>query len=258
MSNLAPSRPVGLGYVPPGAKRTYSEFRCEPVTSKRLGGAVTGAAGDRNILLVAGEGCFSYPAVQWEWVVIGTQTILAPNLTAVGLDLTLDNAVAGDGLELHPGATARSPQAFTVGTDPGFSLRVKITPEDVSGFNPLMVGFRKVEAFQTDWNDYDELVSIGISGVAGDIKIATILNNAATVTTDTTQDATDATELDLEVRVSSAGVVTYWIAGAPPTTTAAFTFDNGEVVVPFLRQVQAADLGGKCEISLWDCGHTGR
>lgn len=257
MSNLSPTNPIGIGTTQTGTKRFYTEFRTEPITSKRLGGAVTGSAGNRNLMLIAGEGIKSYPAIQFEYVVIGTQTILAPSLTANGLDINMDQT-SGDGIEIHAGVTARNPQCFIVGTDPAFGLRVKVTPEDVSGFNPLMIGFRKVEAFQADWNDYDELVGIGIHGTAGDIKIVKILNNAATSTTDTTQDATDATELDLAVWVSSAGVTTFTIAGAAPTATVAHTFDNGEVVMPFLLLTNAADVGGTCEVSLWDCGHSGR
>ena len=40
--------------------------------------------------------------------------------------------------------------------------------------------------------------------------------------------------------VSKAGAVTYQIDGAAPSTTAAFSFDAGEVVTPFLSFLQAS------------------
>jgi len=44
----------------------------------------------------------------------------------------------------------------------------------------------------------------------------------------------------LRVQDSSAGVVTYLINGVAPTVVAAFTFDNGDVVVPFIRITHSA------------------
>lgn len=254
MSNLQPNRVIGPGAVVPGVKRAYSEFRTEPLCVARLGaGAASGTAAARNEMLVAGEGLA--PPLKLSWIVIGTQTVLAPNLTANGLDLTQDTAVAADGAEIFHGLTARDPLCFTVGTDPEFYLKATLKVADVSGIDPLVIGFKKVEAFQTDINDYDELAAIGIVGTAAKYQILTILNNAATVTTDTTQTGTDAAVVTFEVRVSSAGVVTFWIDGLAPTVTKVFSFDSGEVVMPFLRHIQAADLSGTMELSLWDCGH---
>lgn len=254
MATPSPNYAVGSGSTLPGAaRRCYTQFLHEPITSKRAGGAATGSAGDRNVMLVPGVG--NSPAVPFEWTVIGTQTILTPVLTANGLDIGMDQT-SGDGLEITQGITARSPFSFVVGTDRAFFLSVKVKVEDASGVNPLLVGFRKSEAFATDWNDYNDLAAIGIQGTSNPnlIKLATILTNAATVVTDTTNTWADAAEKTLRVQVSSDGVVTYQIDGSAPTTVAAYTFTNGLTLVPFLRMVNAADVGGTVELSEWDCG----
>ena len=45
--------------------------------------------------------------------------------------------------------------------------------------------------------------------------------------------------------VSAAGVVTYTIDGVAPTVTAAYTFTAALGVIPFVRFLHAADVGGK-------------
>ena len=95
-------------------KYWFDNFQVNPVTAKVGGGAATGTAGDNNVLYTA----FG----QYEWNVIGTQTILAPSLDAFGLNLVQDNT-AGDGIELCMGQTSLSPMAFTIGSDAAFFLQ---------------------------------------------------------------------------------------------------------------------------------------
>jgi hypothetical protein len=141
-------------------------------------------------------------------------------------------------------------------TDGAFFMQATFTLEDASGASLLLAGFHKVEPYQTDFNNYDELACIGVNGSANPntIKIATILNNAATVVTDTTNTWADAATKTLKVLVSAAGAVTYQIDGAAPSTTAAFSFDSGEVVTPFVGFIHSADVAGKVEMSLFECG----
>lgn len=231
--------------VQPRPARIFCDFRQEPFTSKRLGGAATGTAGDRNVLLVPNA---SDAAAGFEWVVKGTQTILAPSLGTNGLDIGMDQT-SGDGLELHNGLTARCPVALTVGTHSGFvSAKVKI--EDVSGCVDLFVGWRKAAAFAADMNDYTDFAVIGCA--AGDIKTATALNNAATVLTDTTDNWADAAEKRLTVAVSRAGVVSYQVDEAAPTTVVAYTFDSADVLIPFLVFAHGADVAGTVELTEWN------
>lgn len=232
-------------------QRIFHEFRSEPVTSKRLGGAATGTAGDRNIMLLPPNGP-NQPGLAAEWHVKGTQTILTPSLGTNGLNLGMDQT-DNDGIEVLPGGiTARSPLAFVVGTDRAFFFEVKAQIEDVSGADPFLIGFRKAEASQADWNDYAEAAYLGI--VAGDIKSSTILTGAATVDTDTTDNAADATPLTFRVNVSGAGVVTYLVNAAAPTTVAAYTFPNGTVVVPSIYFLHGSDVAGTVELVHLDVG----
>jgi hypothetical protein len=56
------------------------------------------------------------------------------------------------------------------------------------------------------------------------------------------------------VYVSAAGVVTYKIDDAAPTATAAFTFDSGDVVVPFFHLLHDATTPGAVYLQSWECG----
>lgn len=193
-------------------------------------GAPTGAAGDENILI--------WPNHALEYHILGTQTILAPSMVATGLDITCDDT-ENDGLELCPGILASNGDfVFTVGTDPAFYMELNFTISDVSDFDALLVGFRKLEAYQADHNDYDEKACLDV--VSGDIKIRTALNGAADVVTDTTANWADGETHSLKVLVGAAGVVTYQVDDATPATVAAFTFDDAEVVVPFIHFLKAA------------------
>lgn len=231
--------------VQPRPARIFSNFRQEPFSSKRGGGAATGATGDRNTLLVPNG---SDHSAGFEWHVKGTQTILAPSLGTNGLDIGMDQFLA-DGLELHNGLTSRCPVALTVGTHSGFvSAKVKI--EDVSGCANLLLGFRAAAAYAADHNDYTDLAAIGC--VAGAIHCVTILNNAATVSTDTTNTWADLAEKRISVLVSRSGVVSFEVDEAKPTTVPSFTFDSGDVLVPFLVFTHAADLAGAVELTEWN------
>lgn len=205
--------------------------------------APTGATGDENIM--------SFPEGTLEWHVLGTQTILAPVLAATGLDCGMDQT-NNDGIEICGGILAKNKLTFTVGTDPAFYAKMQFAIGDVSGTDDCAFGFRKVEAYQANLDDYDELACLNV--ISGDIKIETILNGGATTTTDTTNNWADLATHELEVRVSAAGVVTYKIDGITPATVAAFTFDDGEVVVPFFYFLNAADLADTLIIKHFECG----
>ncbi len=212
----------------------FDNFKVQPVTSKVGGGAATGTAGDNNVLFTA----FG----QYEWFVIGTQTILAPSLDTYGLNLVQDAAVAGDGLELLCGQTALCPYAFTINQDAAFFMQAVFQVQDVSGANPLIIGFRKAQAFDATLSNYTDFVSIGIVGTAAKIETQTQLASGGVVTTDSTQTASDGVAFQVKIKVSSTGVVTYEYNYAAPTVVAAYTFAANLVVVPFIRFVEAADL----------------
>lgn len=229
-------------------KYWFDNFTVNPVTSKVGGGAATGTAGDNNVLYTA----FG----QYEWNVIGTQTILAPKIDSFGLNLVQDNT-AGDGIELCIGQTALSPMAFTVNQDAAFFLQAVFKVQDVSGCDPLLIGFRKVQAFDATLANYTDFATIGITGTAGTaghIQLQTQLNTGGVVTTDTTQVGVDGAVIQFKVKVSSTGVVTYELNYGTPTVVAAFTFDSGDIIIPFIRFTETADITTQAAINYLECG----
>jgi len=223
-------------------RTSYDTFANNPVVSKVGGGAASGTQGDVNALLLANAA--------FEYFIIGTQTILAPVLTATGLDVGMDQT-NGDGVELTQGITARSKVAFTVGTD-AFYGRCKFSVADVSGVAECAFGFRTAEAYALAIDDYNNMAVLNMQG--GAINIETIDDNAATTTTDTTDTWADGATHILEVYVSAARAVTYKIDGVPPTVTAAFSFDAGDVVVPFFHFKHGSDVAGAVIIQEWEVG----
>ena len=206
--------------------------------------APTGAPGDENIM--------AFPEGTLEWHVLGTQSILAPVLIAAGLNIGGDQT-NDDGLEVCGGILACNKLTFTVGTDPAFYAKMKFSIGDVTGTDDCAFGFRKVEAYQANVDDYDEMAALNI--ISGVINTETILNAGDTTTTDTTlTDWGDGETHELEVLVSATGVVTYKYDGSEPTTVVAFTFDDAEVVTPFLFFLNAAHLADSIVLQHFECG----
>jgi len=219
-------------------------FDTEPVCVAKAGaGAATGTAGDENLCML------NYSI--FEYHIIGTQTIIAPTMGVGGLDVNLDQT-ANDGIEMCLGINAANKGVFTVGTDAAFYAKMKFSVADVSGADECAFGFHKVSAYQAAIDDYTDMAVLNV--ISGDIKIETILNDGTTTTTDTTDNFADAATHTLEVYVSAAGVVTYKIDGLAPTTTAAFTFDDAEVVVPFFYLLNDTDVAGEVVLIEFECG----
>jgi len=189
--------------------------------------------------------------------------------TVAGLDLQMDCETAGAdvGLEmvLGGGPLGGTANGFTIGTHSGY-IDATFHTADWTDFDCVAIGFRKVE----DFNDghvpilkgaaaadgvYTDFAAFGALGDTN-LEIMTDLNNSGTSTsTDCGASVpVDNQNLRLRVTLSSAGVVTYGfvknaVAGAgtlaAPATTAAFTFDDGDVVVPYLATLSdtsAADV----------------
>lgn len=172
---------------------------------------------------------------------IATSTLVALAATNDGISLILDSTAA-EGVELSAPTWANSQKSFVVGKT-AFSLYTKITLDDVSGVNPLWVGFRKKAAYGATFTSYSDYAVIGIGASAGQIYTNTELNGAGNTATDTTQTWADATTRVLEVRVDINGVVTFYIDGYAPTVTQALTFDAGDEMIPTVYALQSADIG---------------
>ena len=222
---------------------THEEFETGPVCSLAGGGAAGGA--DTTTCLAAFENNI------FEYYNIGTQTLVGPTLAADGLLASLDLTNA-KGVEYSQGITARSKSAFVIGTSRAFYLKVGLKIADVSGVALCNIGFRKSAAYDSTFADYTDKATIGCVGV--DVKTITALNDDADVTTDTTEAWADGEVHMLEVLVSAAGVVTYKLDGVAPDTVVAFTFDDEDVVIPFLHILHDTTSPGAIHIQSWECG----
>jgi len=219
------------------------EFEVGPVTSAIAGGGSTGTEGDENLLMT--------PKTCLQYHILGTQTITAPVAVATGLDLGTMDQATGDGIELNTGLLTSNPFSYRVGTDAAFFIRVRAAITTVAGTDDFAIGFRKMEANQALIDSYADMAAINV--IAGDIKTETIVGGAATVTTDTTDDWSDAESKVVEIQVSAAGVVSYSVDGSEPTTVVDYTFTDDLTLIPFIYFLQ----NGTQTVSLpitWECG----
>ena len=201
------------------------------------GVAPTGTTGAVNLMYLQ-DGCLM------EQFILGAgQTIIAPRMSANGLNIALD-VVDNEGAEYNFGARANAKHAYTIGTDDAFFIEATIYLTDISGVEPLAVGFRKVEANNAVFADYTDYAAIGMNKVtsATHVVMFTELNAGGQTITDSTDNwGGDAAACKIAVFVSAAGVVTFEINGVAASAAPAFTFDNGDVVMPFIHFLHSAD-----------------
>lgn len=140
-------------------------------------------------------------------------------------------------------------QSFIVGTSPAFFLRATVEITDVSGTDDCLFGFRKVENFQANVDDYGEMATFNV--ISGGIKTETIKNSANTTTTSLTSPSNgnfaDGEIWTFEILVSSNGDVTYKMGKnfgslVEPNGAVSFQFNNGEEITPFFYILQTVDL----------------
>ena len=209
------------------------EFFDSPTLFQGAAGAVpSGGAGDQNKIAT------EYG--QLVYALVGASTQIVPTETNTGLNLDLD-ATATEGLELTPSLLTACPKEFTVGKS-GISVLARMTVTDHTDAT-VVVGLRKKAAHQADFNDYTDLAAIGFIGDL--VYTWGILNNAATVATNTTVVPTDGASEVFEIRVDGSGVVTALRNGVVyPVYSAGTTplvLDAGDVIIPTVR---AVNVGG--------------
>ena len=135
---------------------------------------------------------------------------------------------------------------FTVGSSavpkPAFYFKVHMYLSDVSGTDDCHVGFRiQNDAVETTGVAYTDFCSLNID--AGDIKIEDRLNSDTATSVDTGSDWADEAWHWVEVRVSSAGLVSYFLDGVQLTTNdPSLTLDAGDVFTPWFYFRNAAHL----------------
>jgi len=173
-------------------REIYDDFEFYPIQAAKGGGAPTGTTGDINVLYSGKQ--------MYEWSVLGAgQTLVSFTYDTNGVNFAQDQG-DDEGCEITTGIFSRSVVKFTCGTD-DFYMQVRLKIADVSGTDDCAVGFRKLEAYQANIDDYDEMVALNV--ISGDVKVETIINNGGTITTDTTENVADTNYVDLRIEVSS-------------------------------------------------------
>lgn len=187
------------------------------------------------------------------FMVEGTIVATDTNGTVAGLNLQGDAVTADNtGLELVFGGTQfGGGAACTIGTH-AMTFDVTFHSVDFTDQDAVTIGFRKVQEFDTSHGGilaaasgdpgYTDFCAFGVQS-ADDVQIATALNDGSRTYTDTTDATAASGNHRFKIDVTSGGVVTYsHIRGAvmdagtlaAPSTTAAFTFDDGDTVIPYL------------------------
>lgn len=214
----------------------YEKFNDQPLLTGPLGyGPPTGVTGDQNLARFRG-------GLQSRYHVKGTQTLLGPAVAVgSGVDVSQDQTAA-DGVEHVFGGALGIPNPFryVTGTTKPVEARLKLNIPDVSGAAECAFGLREVDAFTANFDDYTDLAALNVQ--AGVVNLETILNNAATVTTNTLKTWVDLATKELKVRIVGR-VPRFFVDGQEVITASTpYTFQNGIALVPFFFFLQAADL----------------
>ena len=244
-------------------KRTYVDFRSSPpLVSIGQKGGTAGADASVTMLQVGGE-AFEMRMEQANADVTGARLVDANCCN--GLEIPLDNT-DGDGIEITQGilADAAAKNAFTIGTDGPFELRVKFGVPDVSD-HVIYLGFRVAAAY-VDAISEATIANIQTNGrtaytdkaafeiYAGDMSIITSNDNTDVATNIAAAWAADAVKT-LTVKVSAAGAVTYQIDGSAVGDAVAFSFDSTDIVVPYMFVGKGeADVDTPPILQTWFCG----
>ena len=231
-----------------GKKQVY-RFATPPVVNdyEHTANALADGTAQDTVLHVYADG------LNITWSAVVAQAINNPAPTSTGINYAGDQT-NNDGIELvYSCVTAKGREGvdrFTVGKQ-AFSAELEFSIATVAGTDDCLWGFRKVEA-PVAIDSYTDVASIGIITAANPAvqQICTALNNAAMSETSTTDTLADGVVTTWEVYVSSAGVCTFKIDGAAPTTTASFTFDSGDYVTPFMHMLGGGAHGAVTLISL--------
>lgn len=183
------------------------------------------------------------------------QTIL-PVMDSVGLDISGDQ-VAAEAYEMFAGILGASGRPAVVGVDPAFYFCLGVKVADVSGASDLHVGWRSATQTQSATiTDYLNYATIGLEGTSNPNTIFIMTgNDGSDVSTDTTNTLADGVATTYCVGVGNSGAVAYSIDNAAPTVTAAFTFDDGDSLIPFVQVQQGSDLSGAIDITEWRVGY---
>lgn len=229
-------------------KYFFSNMSNNPVVTAVGGGAAAGASAELDVFLD--------DKTRFEQFVIVGNTNLGPKIdsTAFGLNLAPD-ATSTHGVEINNGQTALNNFTFLIDTSGNttnaFFMTGQFKVATVAGCT-IEMGFRKVQANNATLASYTDFAAIG--SIAGEFETQTQIATAGVITTDTTQNAVNATMFQLKVLVDAMGNVTYQINGQAPVATVAYQFANGITVMPFLRIVQNVTTSAYAACNYLECG----
>jgi hypothetical protein len=245
----------------------WDYISCAPPLVGNLGVSADGvmANGDKFSMLFPGPNgqlqpamCCSigaFTAVGMSPTVQGTVVATDTNSTVAGLNLQMDSETADAvGVEIIMGGSQFSSKSNKIiaGTHSS-SFDVTINNADWTDYDCLTIGYRKVQEFQPGHGAilaassgdplYTDYVAFGCIS-PDDVQISTDLNDSGDETVTDSGDATAANHNHrFRVELASSGSVTYSHIGAAamrdgllaaPSTTASFTFDSGDVLVPYM------------------------
>lgn len=234
-------------------RHLYIEPKQQPIGQIKGGtGAVpSGSTGAVNILSFPHNGTL-------EMVQLGAgQTLVMPTLAADGLEISGDQA-DDEGREFCAGLLARAAGVFVVGTDPAFFFRCRMTIDDVSGTDQLVIGWRKNQAYQSAYTSYTDYAALKLN--AGQWYSVTNLNNGGETATSLGASfvVADLGAFEVQINVSAAGLVTYEVgtdgSRSTPSLAPAFTLDTGDTVTPFIWFLHSADLADSVRLRQFEAG----
>lgn len=232
----------------------YCTFGSSALSSLAAGGASSVNINSVNLL------CFN-DGVVFEQFNQTSVSQAAPTLSggAPGSGVTLSSVVgaASKGIELTNGKDAAAKTNRTINTSPAFFLQATFSITTDNLVSNLFIGFRKKAGYTATLATYSDFATIGIVGTnsPAKIQIQTQVGSGGVTTTDTTNTWASAASHTLKVLVSSGGVVTYTIDGSAPSTTAAFTFNSGGNVIPFMWYTTPAGGSAEVDITSWIFGN---
>jgi len=209
----------------------------------------------------------------WHLGVLGAFAGTAPQvrMTPQGLSVQLD-AVDNDGYEFAPSlgeaitfaatglatdltyqAPARAIDTFKARTDDCF-VRVKLILQDVSAQDTVAVGFRRSEKTQaTGIGTFTDYYVVNVN--VGTAESRTRLNSGTEAVVASTETVADAGTVTLEVRVNTGGVARGFVNDAAlATSSAAYTFDLDDLLIPTLYVQNSTVDGGAVHIVEWESG----
>lgn len=207
------------------------------------------------------------PPEYFEFSSSGTNTEIVFKKGTVGVapPITAGTNIGG---EMTQGIGAVGKQIFTVGTDPAFFFSVKLQLATLADYDLLTVGFRGkattgMEDYQVIANidtpaelltRYDSLAAINHETTV----LHSVFRSAAGTGVDTTSTTAlvAATAATLTVKVSAAGLCTFFKDGTELQGMVSSPMATGTIVGPWLYMVRnGTGTVGTLQLIRWTCGY---